>query len=102
MEGSSDESNVDYGGLVQKASEGKTLATELETCDSLTKHMATFCPYPKNLPEANLNFGGANLLAEILSQPKIDSATRLLRVTLMKVCNEKRASKAEKNAKCAV
>lgn len=41
-----------------KASERKILTVRLETCDILTKNMATFDPCLKNLPEAKLKFGG--------------------------------------------
>lgn len=57
---------MNCGGPSQKVSEGNNISnwTTNGSCDILAKHVATFCPCPKNLPEAKLKNNGLNFLAE--------------------------------------
>ena len=60
------------------------------SCEVLVNNLAVSCPCPKKLLEAKVKDFGLILLGEEISkQPKIDSVTWLLVVTLMKIYNEK-------------
>ena len=60
-------------------------------CDMLVKNAAVFCPCLKSLPDAKLkNFHLMLLAEELLKQPHVDYAMRLLVASLMQMYNEKR------------
>lgn len=57
---------MDCGGPAKEVSEGNNISSSATDhfCDILAKHLATFCPYPNNLPETKLKNNGLNSLAE--------------------------------------
>lgn len=78
----------------QEVAEGKNIKKwpRDHSCD-----MAALCPCPKYLPEDKLKSLGLMVLSEEISrQPTIDSATWLLVVTLMQICNKKKLCKQGK------
>lgn len=56
LEDNGAEGDLNYGGLVQRVSEGKNSRKWLRdfSCDILAKTVAAFHSCPKNLPEAKL------------------------------------------------
>ena len=65
--------------------------------DILAKNLATFCTYPKNLPEVKLNgFGLMPLAEEISRYPNIDCDRWLWVATLIQIYNEKAEAKQGK------
>lgn len=59
---------MDCGDPAQDISEGNNISIWATSyyCDILAKHVTTFCPYPKNLPEVKLKNNELRFLAEAI------------------------------------
>jgi hypothetical protein len=82
------ERNLDCYGPVKEVLKEKNTSKWFRgcSCNILVMNIATFCPSPKNLPEAKLkSFGLMSLAEEISRQPRIDSVMWLITASLMQI-----------------
>lgn len=71
MEGSSDEGNMDYGGLAQEVCEGNNIGNH--SCHILAKNATSFFSCSRNTLEARLkSFTISSIAKKITRQPNID------------------------------